>query len=272
VPVTLIEHSRADLVAYAERLEWLRNPEAQAAATSGWQPTRRSTASWARNTPASPRLAASHRGGPTLTTQPSRRVGRPPATLNGQTVPERLVEVALKLFAEKGFESTSVQDVVSAAGVTKGAMYHYFSSKDDLLAEVYTRVLRLQMERLDAFVQQDAPVDERIMGAAADVVVTTLEHLDSMTVFFRSLHQLSQDKQEDVRRERRRYHEAFRGMLLEGQRSGMFRDDVDANLIVDYFFGSVHHLPMWWKADRGLEAPDVGRAFASLLLEGLRRP
>ncbi|PVG81909.1 TetR family transcriptional regulator [Nocardioides gansuensis] len=207
-----------------------------------------------------------------MTTQPSRRVGRPPATLNGQTVPERLVEVALRLFAEKGFESTSVQDVVSAAGVTKGAMYHYFGSKDELLAEIYSRVLRLQMERLETFVHLDAPVDERIMGAAADVVVTTIEHLDSTTVFFRSLHQLSLDKQEEVRRERRRYHEAFRGMVLEGQRSGILREDVDANLIVDYFFGSVHHLPMWWRADRGLDAPEVGRTFASLLLDGLRRP
>lgn len=206
-----------------------------------------------------------------MTAEARRRVGRPPATVDGRTVPERLAEAALRLFAEKGFESTSVQDVVSAAGVTKGAMYHYFGSKDDLLAEIYARVLRLQMERLTSFVERDAPVAERVFAAAADVVVTTIEHLDSMTVFFRSLHQLSTAQADDVRRERRRYHDAFRGMVLEGQRAGVFRDDIEADLVVDYFFGSVHHLPMWWKTDGRPSADHVGRTFATLLLDGLRR-
>ena len=204
-------------------------------------------------------------------TETGRRVGRPPTTVNGQTVPERLVEVSLRLFAEKGFEGTSVQDVVAAAGVTKGAMYHYFGSKDDLLAEIYARVLRLQMERLEAFVALDAPAADRVYGAAADVVVTTIEHLDSTTVFFRSLHQLSKAKADEVRRERRRYHDAFRGMVLEGQQTGEFRDDVPADLIVDFFFGSVHHRPMWWKADGRPSAAEVGSTFATLLLDGLKR-
>lgn len=205
-----------------------------------------------------------------MPSSPPRRLGRPPATINGRTVPELLVDVARQLFAEKGFESTSVQDVVAAAGVTKGAMYHYFASKDDLLAEIYARVLRLQMQRLASFVEQGAPVEERLFGAAADVVVTTIEHLDSTTVFFRSLHQLSEAKRAEVRRERRRYHEEFRGMLLEGQRSGVFRTDVPADLVIDYFFGSVHHLPMWWNAKGALDARQVGNTFATLLLDSLR--
>lgn len=205
-----------------------------------------------------------------MPSSPPRRLGRPPAKINGRTVPELLVDVALQLFAEKGFESTSVQDVVAAAGVTKGAMYHYFASKDDLLAEIYARVLRLQMQRLASFVEQGAPVEERVFGAAADVVVTTIESLDSTTVFFRSLHQLSEAKRAEVRRERRRYHEEFRGMLLEGQRSGVFRTDVPADLVIDYFFGSVHHLPMWWNAEGALDARQVGNTFATLLLDSLR--
>ena len=205
-----------------------------------------------------------------MTAEINRRVGRPPTTVNGRTLPERMVEVALRLFAEKGFEGTSVQDVVGAAGVTKGAMYHYFGSKDDLLAEIYNRVLRLQMERLTSFVEQDGPVAQRVFDAAADVVVTTIEHLDSTTVFFRSLHQLSAEQAREVRRERRRYHDLFRAMILEGQQSGVFRDDIQADLVVDYFFGSVHHLPMWWKAEGRPGAAEVGEAFATLLLDGLK--
>ncbi len=204
-----------------------------------------------------------------MTATPERRLGRPPATVDGQTVPERLIEVALELFAEKGFERTSVQDLVGAAGVTKGAMYHYFSSKDDLLHEIYARVLRMQTERLEKVAAQDLPIADRVHAAVADVTATTIEHLQSTTIFFRSLHQLSDDNQREVRRERRRYHEMFRAMVAQGQREGVFRDDVSADLAVDYCFGSVHHLPMWWNAGGALSAEEVGRSFADLFLAGI---
>src|SRR5439155_14800464 len=48
-------------------------------------------------------------------------------------VRRRLVEAAVRLFAEKGYENASVSEIVAAAGVTKGSMYHYFQAKDDLL-------------------------------------------------------------------------------------------------------------------------------------------
>jgi AcrR family transcriptional regulator len=206
-----------------------------------------------------------------VTAPPARRTGRPPSTVNGQTVPERLLDVARTLFAEKGFEGTSVQDVVAAAGVTKGAMYHYFGSKDDLLYEIYARVLRMQMARLEKVAAQEGPIEERVHAACADVVATTVENLASTTIFFRSLHQLTQEKQKEVRRERRRYHQTFRAMIIEGQESGVFRDDISADLCVDYFFGSVHHLPMWWKPRGRLSGREVGRSFADLFLAGVTR-
>ncbi len=83
-------------------------------------------------------------------------------TANGTPVPQRLLAAATRLFAERGYDRTSVQEIVEAAGVTKGALYHYFGSKDDLLHEVYARVLRLQQERLDAFANADAPVEQRL--------------------------------------------------------------------------------------------------------------
>lgn len=135
-------------------------------------------------------------------------------------VPQRLLAVATRLFAERGYDRTSVQEIVEAAGVTKGALYHYFGSKDDLLHEVYARMLRLQQQRLDAVAGSDAPVEERLRAAAADVVVTTIENLDDAMIFFRSMHQLSPEKYKQVRAERLRYHERFRPWSRRGRRPG----------------------------------------------------
>lgn len=191
---------------------------------------------------------------------------------SGAAVPERLLAEATRLFAERGYDRTSVQEIVEAAGVTKGALYHYFGSKDDLLHEIYGRVLRLQTERLDAIVARPAEVPDRLAEAAADVVVTSIENLDDTKIFFRSMHQLSPEKQKAVRSERRRYHETFRSLIEEGQRDGHFRAELRPDLVVDFFFGSVHHLGTWYHAGGPLSAGQVAAEFSDLLLHSVRRP
>lgn len=191
-------------------------------------------------------------------------------TGDGEALPQRLLTVATRLFAEKGFEKTSVQEIVAAAGVTKGAMYHYFAAKDDLLQEIYERLLRMQRERLEAIMADTQPVARRLHLAAADVVVTAIANLDDATVFLQSMHLLSVDRQRAVRAARREYHERFRSLVEEGQRAGTFRPDVPADLAVDYFFGAVHHLGAWFRSDGRLTPEQVGTHFADLLLSSLR--
>ncbi|MEU2510731.1 TetR/AcrR family transcriptional regulator [Streptomyces syringium] len=188
----------------------------------------------------------------------------------GRAVPQRLLAAATRLFADQGYDRTSVQEIVEAAGVTKGALYHYFGSKDDLLHEVYARVLRLQQERLDALAGSDAPVERRLREAAADVVVTTIENLDDTKIFFRSMHHLAPEKDKQVRAERRRYHERFRALVEEGQRTGVFSAATPADLVVDYHFGSVHHLSSWYRPDGPLCPQQVAEHLADLLMRALR--
>ncbi|MFE0422649.1 TetR/AcrR family transcriptional regulator [Streptomyces sp. NPDC058953] len=185
-------------------------------------------------------------------------------------VPRKLLSAATRLFAEHGYDGTSVQEIVEAAGVTKGALYHYFGSKEDLLQEVYGRMLRLQQERLDAFADADEPVEVRLRAAAADVVVTTIENLQDAHIFFRSMHHLSPERNKQVRAERRRYHERFRALVEEGQTSGVFSDATPADLVVDYHFGSVHQLSTWYRPTGPLTKQQVADHLADLLMRALR--
>lgn len=203
---------------------------------------------------------------------PSRR-----ATANVATASEpvagdlrnRLVDVATELFAVKGFEGTSVQDVCDAAQVTKGALYYYFSSKDELLYDIYGRLLRLQMAHLEEFAEVDLPVLERIRLIVVDVIVTSIAQMDQAVIFWRSLHQLRPEMQATVRQERRRYHERFRDVLLEGQKAGLVRSDIDVNVMIDYFYGSAHHLSSWYRKDGALTPAEVGDQFGELFLSSI---
>ncbi|MEU4806441.1 TetR/AcrR family transcriptional regulator [Actinosynnema sp. NPDC023587] len=186
------------------------------------------------------------------------------------TVPERLIAAATRLFADKGFDRVAVQEIVDLAGVTKGAMYHYFGSKDDLLHEIYASLLRVQTERLELIAAGDGAVADRLHSAAVDVVVTSVENFDQAKVYFRSADLPAEPQRLAMRAERRRYHERFRSLVEEGQASGVFRQDVPADLTVHYFFGTVHHLAAWYREDGALSAEEVGRHYADLLASSLR--
>jgi hypothetical protein len=85
------------------------------------------------------------------------------------------------------------------------------------------------------------------------------------------MHQLSPEKQKAVRAERRRYHEKFRALVEEGQRDREFRADLRPDLVVDFFFGSVHHLGTWYREGGPLSAQQVAADFADLLLYSVRQ-
>jgi AcrR family transcriptional regulator len=206
------------------------------------------------------RAAVLPRGGPEASEAPD----------DGMPVQERLLAAASRLFAERGFALTSVQEIVERAGVTKGAMYHYSTSKDDLLQEIYTRLLAGQAARLDAIADAaGVPVGERLRAAAADVVVSTLENLDDATVSWRSMHMLPPDRMAEVRGQRRLFHERFRTLIEQGQAEGALRGDISADLVAHQFFGGVHHLGSWYHADGQMAPAAIGEAFADMLLRGL---
>jgi AcrR family transcriptional regulator len=184
-------------------------------------------------------------------------------------VKERLLRVATRLFARHGFESTSVQDIVDAAGVTKGAMYHYYGSKDDLLYEVYHQLLTMQTSRLTEIVKGQGSTEERLRAAAVDVVVSSLENLDELIVFFRSLHMLPEDRQTQVRAERRAYQDQFRGLVEEGMSAGLFRTKVSADVVVHFYLSAVNQLGSWFRPDGPLTARQVGEQYAELFLASL---
>ena len=69
----------------------------------------------------------------------TQRLGRPPASDSGVTR-ERIVDIAIEAYAEQGYETTTNSDIASRAGITTGALYHYFDSKIEMYVAAYTDV------------------------------------------------------------------------------------------------------------------------------------
>jgi AcrR family transcriptional regulator len=186
------------------------------------------------------------------------------------SVADDVTRAAVELFAAQGYANTSVQQIVAAAGVTKGAMYHYFQSKDDLLFGIYDRLLSLQQERLDEIVAGGGPVDEVLRAVCVDVIETSIDHLPEAAVFFRSIHMLSEARQEEVVRRRRLYNDAFGELIARGRADGLFRDDIPLPLLIAHFFSDVHYLAQWYSPEGPEAASVVASQLTDLFMTSLR--
>ncbi|GAB6937512.1 TetR/AcrR family transcriptional regulator [Isoptericola variabilis] len=192
--------------------------------------------------------------------------------MKSTNVADRVTAAALDLFATQGYATTSVQQIVEAAGVTKGAMYHYFQSKDDLLFAIYDRMLALQKAHLDEIVAAGGPVEDVVRAVCVDVVETSIDFLPEGTVFFRSMHMLTEPRLKEVTQRRREYHDEFAALLRRGQDEGVFRTDVPRPLLVAHFFSDVHYLSHWYSPTGPETKTQVAQQLTELFLRGIRTP
>jgi AcrR family transcriptional regulator len=87
-----------------------------------------------------------------------------------------IIEAAIKLYATKGFASTSIQEIVTESGISKGAFYLYFKSKDALLFAILEYYFETIERNLKAFENEDLPPREKFTKQLKALFSTLLEH------------------------------------------------------------------------------------------------
>jgi AcrR family transcriptional regulator len=182
---------------------------------------------------------------------------------------ERIVAAAVSLFAEQGFDATSVNQVVTRAGVAKGALYHHFESKDDLLYEVYRELVDRQLAGLTEILERNLAPADTLRALIADLVETTAASAAEAKVFARESHRLGDANQARVRGARRGIHDAFIELIRAGQASGEFGEVASPEMVTFTVFGVINELPVWYRLDGEKNPAELADELAALILAAL---
>ncbi|BDF35303.1 AcrR family transcriptional regulator [Lachnospiraceae bacterium] len=109
-----------------------------------------------------------------------------------QKTKQDILETAMRLFAEKGLENVKVEDVVKEVGVTRGAFYHYFKSREELIAGVMYKAFEENDDNpyLLAYKQKGLNALEKLRFAAK---LSLRSHLDASESMRKQIKELSSD-------------------------------------------------------------------------------
>ncbi len=180
---------------------------------------------------------------------------------------DELTRIAARLFAERGYQGTSLADLARELGVQKPSLYHHIASKEDLLWEVASEGAEAFHAGLDG-VPDEAAATERIRLALRAHLAVVATQLDVATVFVREWRHLTGERRERFVAERRRYEERIRALFREGVEGSELRTDLDVATATLLFLSAANWAYTWLRAE-GDTRELADRLFA-VLLDGMR--
>lgn len=87
----------------------------------------------------------------------------------GERRKQELLQIAYRMFISRGYESTSVDEIIEEAGIAKGTFYYYFETKEQLLEEVIGMMIDRETEAAEQVLKAEIPIPQKIVGTISSL-------------------------------------------------------------------------------------------------------
>jgi len=155
-----------------------------------------------------------------------------------------ILDAAVRVFARSGYHTSRVGDIAEEAGIAHGLLYHYFSSKEEVLATVFRENWGELVGRLDLVESSDEPADEQLRGIAKILLRSWRNNPDLVRVMVREIARSSHlnDQVDEIRAA----FSTIQRVIERGQADGTFRTDLDPRLASWIFYGGLEEILTGW--------------------------
>jgi AcrR family transcriptional regulator len=195
-------------------------------------------------------------------------MGRPRLAERSPYDRDRVVDVAVRIFTERGYDGTSMANIAAALGVHKSSIYHHVSGKEQLLEDAVKRALNALHGMLAEPGAVDGPAVERLRYVVRRTVEIMVRQLAEVTVLLRIRGNTPIERWAMSRR--RDFDRAVQRIVAEAVEAGDLRSDVDPALATRLIFGMSNSVTEWYQAGGRLSTADVAAAIEAVAFEGLR--
>lgn len=151
---------------------------------------------------------------------------------------QQIAKAMWRVILDKGMEGATVRNIAEEAGLSLGALRHYFSNQDDLLVYAMTLVQERATERIVSVVQQDLPPKEKVMAVLLEIVPVNEETLAEMEVWFAFMAYVKHRRDElDVPNDG--IFEGVQKVMTFLNASGLMQDGLDLDLETERLYALI---------------------------------
>ncbi len=178
---------------------------------------------------------------------------------------DRILEEAVKLFYERGFSGTTLDDIAGKLGVTKPFIYTHFRSKVDLLEAVCRPTIEMSLEAIARAAAQDGSAPARLFDGIVNFTKVVLQRQANIAVYFREEKHLSEAGLAEINALRKRFDRVLSDLLEEGQAAGAFQI-ADVRVAALAIGGMVSWAYTWYQPGGRLSFDEIGAKLAHFVL------
>lgn len=190
-----------------------------------------------------------------------------------QTIRENILQAAEDLFARKGYHKTSMDDIVKESGLSKGAIYGYFESKQDLLLALSGRRCASILNRIQSVFSPDDSATEKLekgLGIVFGDLIEVSREVCGLSLELWIEAPRIKSLQEGVNIRYGTAHSFIAGIINEGMKKGEFKQDKDADAMASVIFATIDGMYLHWvTTGRDFDWQKMKSTFLAMLLEGI---
>ncbi len=183
---------------------------------------------------------------------------------------DELLETAIRLFKEKGFHNTSMQDLADALGMQKGSLYYYIDSKEELLWQLLERAMRVMTVQIDEIYAAEMSPQMKLRLALQKHAVTMMENLDLISVYLQEYRSLPPERLKEALNIRKHYEKVLMQIIRDGIQAGEFRA-VDEKMALFGILGMLNWTHQWFSPQGKLTAQEIADLLIDLVMNGLNK-
>ncbi|MEJ2052580.1 MAG: TetR/AcrR family transcriptional regulator [Calditrichaceae bacterium] len=158
----------------------------------------------------------------------------------------RIIEAAVKVFAQKGFYLAKVSDVAKAANVADGTIYLYFKNKDDLLISLFEQKMEVILQRFKNHLQNITDPVDKLYGFVDLYFELVEEDKELADVFQVELRQSTKFLKDYHNQKFLDYLAIIASVIQDGMNNGFFRPDLNLGVVKIMIFGALDEVARQW--------------------------
>ncbi|WP_019931035.1 TetR/AcrR family transcriptional regulator [Nocardia sp. BMG111209] len=192
--------------------------------------------------------------------------------LPAQSRRAQIMQVATDLFAVGAYEDTSMEAIAEKVGIRKASLYYYFTSKDDLLAQMHSeRVESIVTAHRDLVTAGALDPPALLLTMMTDLVSLVANHPRHLRLFFERVRELPEEGRERISEQSNQYRRMLAEVLDRGVADGAFAI-TDTNLTALAILGMCDSVYYWYRPGGPRTAEEIAQYFYDTVVQGLATP